>query len=106
MPKRSDATPRYVVCSECGKRGLTHRPSNHEDHGVLVRCRFCKVERQLSSFEFWQGIWEKDPIVQAQRAKQVQRLNDAIRDHMQKTGAQKVRLKRIGRTNDYKVEFD
>ena len=106
MPKQPPVRPRYTLCPECGKRGLSHRPSDHVEFGVLVKCRYCKAERQLSSFDFWHGIGEKDPRVQAERAKQVQRLNDAIRDHMRITGARKVRLKRIGKTNEYKVEFD
>ena len=97
---------RYILCPECQKRGLSHHPSKHEEHGVRVRCRYCKFETEMSSSAFWSGLWEHDPGVQEERAKQLRALNDRIREEMEKTGATKVRLKRIGRTNDYKIEVE
>jgi hypothetical protein len=97
---------RYILCPECMKRGLSHHPSKSGEYSERVKCRYCEFEREMSSYAFWVGIWGHDPGVQKEQATAIQTLNDNIRKHMATTGATEVRLKRIGRTNDYQVEFE
>ena len=72
---------------------------------MRARCRYCKIEKIMPSYDFWVGLWEKDPKVQADRNKAFQKINDAIREHMKKTGSRKVKLKRESK-DTYRIEFE
>lgn len=93
----------YVPCPKCKKRGFAARPMT-DPGDVRARCRYCKFQTTMSSFDFWVGIWGKDAKVQADRRKALKKLNDAIRDHMKKTGQKHMRLRRVDK-NECHIEF-